>query len=283
MKTRHLTFAAFIFLSGFFALSITTSLTQEPVACSPVPSGLVSWWPGDGKPIDIQGSNNGTLQGGATFILGRVGQAFSFDGLDDYVEVPHSDSLNLTSGLTLETWFELRSAGFASLFSKSDANGSQSVTSYGLQIEPDGSINVSLYGTYPADNWVTSGGLVTPGQWYHIALTWDGTYGPSDNVKLYLNGVLVQLWTKSFAPLNVTTQTLTLGSMKPPTYYGHMDGLIDEARIFNRALSVEEIQASYNVGSAGQCKRALYVSNFGNQTIEQFDASLNPSVFASTS
>ncbi len=212
-----------------------------------------SWWGGDNNALDMIGTNHGTLQGGATFAPGMVGQAFSFDGVDDYIEVPHSASLNLTGGLTLETWFKVRSAGYATLFSKSDSNGSQSVTSYGFQIDPDGSINVALYGTYPADNWTTAAGLVTTGQWYHVALTWDGTYGPSDNVKLYLNGALVQTWTKSLAPLNVTTQTLTLGSMKPPTYYGHMDGLIDEAGIFNRVLSAEEIAAIYAAGSAGIC------------------------------
>jgi hypothetical protein len=222
-------------------------------SCTAPPSGMVSWWGGDNNALDMIGTNHGTLQGGATFAPGMVGQAFSFDGVDDYIEVPHSASLNLTGGLTLETWFKVRSAGYATLFSKSDSNGSQSVTSYGFQIDPDGSINVALYGTYPADNWTTAAGLVTTGQWYHVALTWDGTYGPSDNVKLYLNGALVQTWTKSLAPLNVTTQTLTLGSMKPPTYYGHMDGLIDEAGIFNRALSAEEIAAIYAAGSAGKC------------------------------
>src|SRR3712207_7149562 len=44
--------------------------------------------------IDIQGGNNGTLQNGASFAPGLVGQAFSFDGVDDYVKT--YDSQNLT-------------------------------------------------------------------------------------------------------------------------------------------------------------------------------------------
>jgi hypothetical protein len=221
--------------------------------CVTPPSNLVSWWTGDGDANDIIGTNNGTLMNGVTFAEGKVGQAFSFDGGDDYVEVPHAATLDLTGGLTLGAWVKLRTAGYAMIFSKADYNGSQSVTSYGLQITPDGGINAALYGTYPADNWTTAGGLVTLNQWYHVVLTWDGTIGPIDNVRLYLNGAFVQAWTKSATPLNVTTQSLTLGSMKPPTYYGHMDGLIDEPMIFSRALSAEEIAAIYSAGCTGAC------------------------------
>ena len=214
------------------------------------PSGLVSWWKGENNANDQLGVNNGTLQGGTTYSAGLVGQAFSFNGVNGYVEVPHSATLNLTSGLTLGTWFNLRSLD-AALFSKGDSGASEPGSSYHLVVMPNGSINVALYGTYPADWWQTAAGLVTTGQWYHVATTWDGTYGPSGNVKLYLNGALVQTWTKSLTPLNATTQTLTLGSMKPPTYYHHMDGLIDEPAIFSRALSADEIATIYNTGSSG--------------------------------
>ena len=49
--------------------------------CVPPPSSLVSWWPGDGHAEDIGDSNDGSLQGGATFAPGVVGQAFTFDGV----------------------------------------------------------------------------------------------------------------------------------------------------------------------------------------------------------
>src|SRR5213080_193555 len=53
-------------------------------ACIPPPAGVVAWYPGDGNASDTQG-HNGTLQGGATFTAGKVGQAFSLDGVNDYV------------------------------------------------------------------------------------------------------------------------------------------------------------------------------------------------------
>ncbi len=224
--------------------------------CTQPPPDMVTWWPGDGNANDIQGPTfeNASLMNHTNYAPGMVGQAFSFDGADDYLEVPHSAELNLTGGFTLDTWFKQRTAGYGVLFSKGDYNGTASITSYGLQIDPDGSLNAALYGTFPEDNLTTAPGLVTTGLWYHVALTWDGTYGPANNVKLYLNGNLVQSWTKSATPLHVTTQSLTLGSMKPPTYYGHLDGLIDEPEIYSRALSASEIAAIYIAGSAGKCR-----------------------------
>lgn len=59
----------------------------------PPPPGLVSWWPLDGDANDIVGTNHGTLHG-ATFAPGLVDEAVSLDGVDDFIMVPHSPSLN---------------------------------------------------------------------------------------------------------------------------------------------------------------------------------------------
>ncbi len=62
-------------------------------SCVPPPANMISWWPGDGNPNDIQNGNNGTLQGGTTYAAGRVGQAFSLDAsTDSGVIVPSTPS-----------------------------------------------------------------------------------------------------------------------------------------------------------------------------------------------
>src|SRR5262249_49576875 len=76
----------------------------SPPSCTPPPSGLVSWWPGDGNANDIVGTNNGTLQGGATFAAGEVGQAFSLNGVNNFVSVPNSDTLNPTGPFGVDLW-----------------------------------------------------------------------------------------------------------------------------------------------------------------------------------
>jgi hypothetical protein len=82
----------------FLGFLICTASAQT---CVQPPAGLVSWWPGDGNAQDIIGPNDGTLQGGTTFGPGMVGRAFRFDGVDDYVQVPHHPWLNPARALTI--------------------------------------------------------------------------------------------------------------------------------------------------------------------------------------
>src|SRR5438093_2346371 len=82
------------------ALALVSRLAVEASAqtCTPPPSGLVAWWSADGTANDIAGTNTGTLQNGATFGSGKVDQAFSLDGVDDYVGIANGPSLDMGTG-----------------------------------------------------------------------------------------------------------------------------------------------------------------------------------------
>src|SRR5258708_33691316 len=67
-------------LSLIGLLVLMRAVPVRAQTCVPPPSGLISWWPGDGDATDIIGPNNGTQHGSATFAKGLVGEAFSFDG-----------------------------------------------------------------------------------------------------------------------------------------------------------------------------------------------------------
>ena len=86
----------------FAALAVIPAPAQ-PQRCLEVPSGLVAWLPGDGDAGDIEGTNDGTLVNGATFVSGQVDQAFTFDGVDDFVEVPDASALE-PSVVTVDAW-----------------------------------------------------------------------------------------------------------------------------------------------------------------------------------
>ena len=87
----------------------TPAFRAAAADCSAAAAGLVSWWPGDGNANDIAGTNNGTLQGGATATtLGVVGQAFSFDGTNNYVQIPEAPSQG-PANLTIEAWVRFNS------------------------------------------------------------------------------------------------------------------------------------------------------------------------------
>jgi hypothetical protein len=80
---------------------------QAAFPCTPVPSGLVSWWRAEGDAADMAGLNNGTLLNGTTFAQGYVGQAFSFNGVDSSVRFP--DVTHGRAEGTIEPWFKVNS------------------------------------------------------------------------------------------------------------------------------------------------------------------------------
>src|SRR5882762_9245295 len=83
--------------------SIDIAVTWGAV-CTPAPSGLVSWWQGEGNAKDRIGENNGTMENGAGFATGKVGQAFQFDGVNGYVEMANSTSLNPKGSFAIDAW-----------------------------------------------------------------------------------------------------------------------------------------------------------------------------------
>src|SRR5262245_65255486 len=79
--------------NGAYGVSLTVSDGFGGTASRVAPTGLVSWWRGEGNATDAQGVNHGTLVGGVTFAPGQVGQAFSFDGTGR-VNVPDAPVLD---------------------------------------------------------------------------------------------------------------------------------------------------------------------------------------------
>lgn len=72
--------------------------------CTPTPSGLTAWWPGDRFNSDVAGTNHDTLQAGAGYAAGEVGYAFSPDGTSGFV----STSMLITNpqAFSLSLWFK---------------------------------------------------------------------------------------------------------------------------------------------------------------------------------
>jgi hypothetical protein len=68
---------------------------------------MISWWDAEGDTNDIVGTNNGSPMSGVTFASGKVGQAFNLDGgVNHYVEIPDSASLDITSQITIDAWIK---------------------------------------------------------------------------------------------------------------------------------------------------------------------------------
>ena len=210
-------------------------------------SGLVSWWPGDGSAQDIVDGNHGTLQRGTTFAPGMVGQAFSFDGVDDYVFIPDALNLDVTDEVTVGLWAKINSIpseGDAVLIDKMT---SDPVGPFGIVIWSGG----PLVGRLWTDPMVGEPFLVftdTPDvqNWHHYAMTYR-----SGEQKAYMDGVEVDSSSRTGQLLTNSLQ-IEIGSGVDRDYY--FDGLIDEVAIFSRALTDVEIKAIFDAGSAGVIK-----------------------------
>ncbi len=247
------------------------TLVVETGMCVAPPSGLVSWWPGDGNANDIQDGNNGTLMNGATFAPGKVGQAFSFDGVNAFVDIPDSANLNPSSSFTIEGWFLIdpnapgNAGDLATLASKSSGSSQEGGwfllfddrTQFGLSK----ALRFAVFGGYPIIAEARVDNIISTANWYHVAGVFDLAGTPQ--TKLYLNGTLVASSTSTIPSILPNILSMRIGAMHfneiylptfPDRGNDRFNGLADEVEFYNRALSTAEIQAIVNAGGAGKCK-----------------------------
>jgi hypothetical protein len=244
----------------FLVVGAVAAFHGEAADCLPPPAGLIGWWPGDGSANNVAGTNNGSLQGGATAsAAGVVGSGFGFDGTNGYVQVPDSPVLRPTN-LTVEAWVRFDSLDSAG--SGGSPPGQQYIvfkqntrTTYfeGFFLGKGRYANRDFFvfgvssasGVAPElDSVVT----VTTGAWYHVA----GVRG-SNFIQLYVNGQFDSQTSVNF-PQDYGNFPLCFGT-SGQSYWDHkLNGALDEVSLHNRALSAEEIAAIYAAGGSGKCK-----------------------------
>ena len=208
-------------------------------------SGLVGWWKLDETSgltaADSSGSgNDGTLTDmtGSEWTNGILGGGLEFDGTEDYIVVSNSSSLQLTSALTLTAWIKGDAWG-----SGTDVDiivrkrGTGSSDTYRLAIT-DGKTGLCLDGG--DGDGLLGDTVLNTAQWYHVAATWDGS-----TVRIYVDGVLDNDPPDSrTGSISTSTRDLNIGS-EPG--WDQFDGIIDDVRIYNRALNAEEIEGLANI------------------------------------
>ena len=220
-----------------------------PFCVSP-PAGLVAWWPGEGNANDIAGTNNGTLEGGATFTNGEVGQAFDFDGSTGYVQVPDSDVWAFgTNNFTVELWANFNAVPPGTLIQPQggsfigydEGTGAMNKWMFALG---GGLLHLSVYNPSGGQVWLVQAPFTpSPHQWYHLAVVRNGNV-----FTMFVNGVSVGSETNGIA-VPYANAPLTIGHSE--AFY--FNGLLDEVSIYRRSLSPNEIAAIYAAGSAGKC------------------------------
>jgi murein DD-endopeptidase MepM/ murein hydrolase activator NlpD len=234
------------------------SPSPSPSSCFTPPTGILSWWSAENNSNDISGHNfDGTLFNGTTYAPGKVGEAFSFDGVDDHVRILNSSTLNSPGALTLEAWiFPTRFGQFNTVLAKWDSVDGVDQRSYAFDLGPDGRVSFKLNTDGSHENFTLATSNIAPSlnAWSHVAGVYDGS-----TIKVYVNGELhgeVAYSQGIFAG----TADVSIGAIATGGPIGqslsNFAGLIDEPTIYERALSGLEIQSIYIAGSSGKCKTA---------------------------
>ncbi len=221
-----------------FIFSITLTLSAFAQVPNYVPTdGLVGWWPFNGNANDESGNNNNGTANGAIMTADRFGianKAYSFDGVDDFIQIVAQSTIPQQSDYTLSLWFRSPTStfngpfvsfyswfctlghDFPGLFYK-DEIGNQSNTWYVQQ----------HYYTEPTVNI-----------WHQLLLK-----KTNNNLELYLDTLFIgNIITYGFSNFNPTS-LIQFGYYCCQNYY---EGLMDDIGIWNRALSQTEIATLYN-------------------------------------
>ena len=232
---------------------------------STVPTGLAAWLAGDGNANDISGNgNNGTLQGGLTYAVGKVGQGFQFDASGSgFVSVADAPSLNPTAQISVEGWvyptldfifpntmaiIVNKETNAAVQFEMARRNSNNNCSSGGGI--PTGNLAVYIAGIsgLPDDcgGWVNGNAPLPLNTWTHVAMTYDGA-----NLRAFVNGVNTRTVAATGA-IPTSNGLLRLGKrvMNTEAWVGQMD----EMSLYNRALSPSEIRDQFYAGSGGKYK-----------------------------
>ena len=188
---------------------------------------------------DASGNGHtGTLVNGATWGPGKFGSAISLDGVNDYVSLANSSTLNFgTADFTFATWVTRTATGAEhNIFSKT---ASSSWVSGGKEFFIQSTNNTLAFGSFGIGEVSSTGTITNDGAWHHVAVTYVRS---TQTVTLYLDGTARGSGTLNLAA-DGATHLVKIGANPGGSFWR---GSIDEARIYSRALSQAEIQSVMN-------------------------------------
>jgi hypothetical protein len=216
-------------------------------------NSLVGYWKmdeasWDGTAGEVEdssgGGHHGTSYGGANTVLGKIGNAGSFDGVDDYVAVPDNDLLDLTEDFSIGFWakaIDPTSTGAMILVSKLRAD-TWNEGSWLVFFSNDSIDFFTPWNSGDTRASFNNDGYYSVDEWAHVTITFNDT---TNIITCYINGE--ERGSESFdCRILNTSRDLRIGTQGNNHYPGSwFKGLVDDLFIYNRVLSETEIQALY--------------------------------------
>src|SRR3989338_6370962 len=266
--TLLITFLFPLILSTFYFIPTQTSAAarlQMPPNYLSIGTGLVGYWTFDGATTtwssatagitgDLSGNfNTGTLTNmnrATSPAIGKIGQALKFNGTNSYVSIGDNSSLNLSTSFTVSAWTKRNNGAVAD--DQIYVSGTQSGY-WGIYRD---ATKLAFYERGIAG--YTANTTLKDDVWYHVVVVKNGD--GANNLRFYINGV--------------TDGSASVGSVSLPSGEKRIgcwsegagsnvdfDGLIDDVRIYNRALSAGEVTQLYNIGKAKANVSNAVISN----------------------
>jgi len=227
--------------------------------------GLVAYYPFNSNSLDESGNNNNGTVNGATLTSDRFGKpnsAYKFDGVNDYISIKNSDSLN-PANITISAWY------FGTQFFTGDGNNVIIHKPYTSHVAPyyqwHLGVGTQLYpGSFNFHGWptsvsrsISSGAISTTDvidKWNHLVTSFDGVV-----LKLYINGKLEASQSlSSYSPIVPYNKDVFIGRHgNAGNQWDHTPGIIDDIYIYSRSLGNDEIQRLYTNKSTNNSSERL--------------------------
>jgi hypothetical protein len=234
---------------------------------------LVAYYPFNGNANDESGNgNNGTVNGATltTDRFGNTNSAFEFDGIDDFIQVANSNSLNIfNSDLTISMWlFNYSDSKFT--YKGISKGGYDTGAGYELVFNNDYSSDGELQFNISKSARRVPSINTYNNQWVMLTATYTHA---TETRNTYINGVEKSFTIFNEAILKSSTSDLYIGKRAPGNnYIGFVNGKMDDIRIYNSALTATEILNLYNLNT-------LKIEKFDNVTESPFYVNNNTLYF----
>ena len=221
-------------------LLLLTVLISSTYCFAQTSQGLIAHYPLNGNANDSSGNNNNGTLSGVTFASGDI-RTFAQFSATSYINVPDNSTFDFSSasGVTIATWVKREQDAAGYILIKMGTSGS-SDDEYSLSLDAAGYIQ-GAFNSPTTYKVVTSKSSIALNNWTHIALRWNQS---DSKIAIYINGILDTIATSTVTSIQNTSQPFRIG--KPQHNANSLIGSIDDIKIYNRALSDQEIYQLFN-------------------------------------
>lgn len=236
---------------------VLASFDELTVRVLPFASDLILHWTlddgvGAAATDSTSWSNHGTVTGPA-WTAGVIGGGLDFDGVDDYAQRasaalggPFPATPAATGAFTVAAWIRLDRVGARNPIAGKQGNGERGFL---FMTEDDDRLTLELFKDATANNSVRSNATMIAGRNYHVAATYEFRGDGASAVRLYIDGALDGGMDTAVGPLNVNATAFEVGRYWWSSSYSvYLDGLLDDVRVYSRALSGCELGRVSNGG-----------------------------------